>query len=248
MVFAGWGGDCSGTDPCELVLDGTRTVTASFASLNQLTVFGAGGGDGNITSAPSGIACAISNGLANDIGCVGGFPSGGVQLTATPASGNVFMGWGGACTGTGVCVLAMDEARMVTAAFNPAPPPVDPGSPPVIVFNSSIVSGVAQCPLAPVGPGTRPATQVTIRFDYTDPDSDVRTGASVTDVAAWQSGGTTETMVFPTPSITGGGSSGSVIIEMCIRGDAGSSVEHRVTLTDAGGHISNQVSLTTNLY
>jgi hypothetical protein len=102
--------------------------------------------------------------------------------------------------------------------------------------------------MAPVGPGTRPATHATVRFDYTDPDSDVRTGAIITDVATWQSDGTTEIMVFSTPTITGGGSSGSVIIEMCIRGEAGTYVEHQVTLTDAGGHVSNQVSLTTNLY
>jgi hypothetical protein len=30
--------------------------------------------------------------------------------------------------------------------------------------------------------------------------------------------------------------------------DAGTFVEHQVTLTDAAGHVSNQVTLTTNLY
>jgi hypothetical protein len=204
-------------------------------------VFGAGGGDGNVVSAPSGINCDVSSGVANGTGCVSSFLSGGVQLTATPAGGNVFVGWGGACTGTGACILAMDNGRTVTAAF-------DPGPPPVIVFNTSIVSGVASCPLPPVGPGTRPATQVTMKFDYTDQDGDVRSGASMTDVAVWQSGGSTETMVFASPIITGGGSSGTVTIEMCIRGDAGTLVQHQVTLTDAGGHSSNQVSTNTNLY
>jgi hypothetical protein len=87
-----------------------------------------------------------------------------------------------------------------------------------------------------------------MKFDYTDQDGDVRSGASMTDVAVWQSGGSTETMVFPSPTITGGGSSGTVTIEMCIRGDAGTSVQHQVTLTDAEGHPSNQVSTATNLY
>jgi hypothetical protein len=87
-----------------------------------------------------------------------------------------------------------------------------------------------------------------MEFDYTDADGDVRAGASVTDVALWQSGGSTETLVFSSPSIVGGGSSGRISIEMCIRGDAGSNVQHQVTVTDAGGHDSNQVSVTTLLY
>ena len=30
-VFAGWGGDCSGTEPtCTLTMDGNKTVTATF--------------------------------------------------------------------------------------------------------------------------------------------------------------------------------------------------------------------------
>lgn len=138
-------------------------------------------------------------------------------------------------------MLAMDQPRTVTAAF-------DPGPPPVIAFNSSIAGGAGPCPLPPVGPGTREPTHVSIKFDYTDPDGDVRAGASMTDVAVWHSGGSTETMVFTSPTITGGGSSGTVSIEMCIRGDAGTNVQHQVTLTDAGGHFSNQVSTTTLLY
>jgi hypothetical protein len=35
---------------------------------------------------------------------------------------------------------------------------------------------------------------------------------------------------------------------MCIRGEAGTFVQHQLTLTDAGGHPSNQVSTSTNLY
>ena len=40
-----------------------------------------------------------------------------VTLTATPNAGSVFTGWGGACSGAGSCVVAMDAATSVTATF-----------------------------------------------------------------------------------------------------------------------------------
>jgi cytochrome b involved in lipid metabolism len=38
-------------------------------------------------------------------------------LVATPGPGSTFSGWSGACTGTGSCVVKMDEAHEVTATF-----------------------------------------------------------------------------------------------------------------------------------
>ncbi len=41
-------------------------------------------------------------------------------LTVSKAgAGSTFSGWGGACTGTGPCLLSMGGARNVTAAFTP---------------------------------------------------------------------------------------------------------------------------------
>ena len=40
-----------------------------------------------------------------------------VSLLAAPATGYIFAGWSGACTGTGVCLLTMDAAKTVTATF-----------------------------------------------------------------------------------------------------------------------------------
>src|SRR5262249_58967969 len=45
-----------------------------------------------------------------------------VTLPATPASGWVFDGWGGACSGTGACAVTMSAARAVSAAFRPQQP------------------------------------------------------------------------------------------------------------------------------
>ena len=41
-----------------------------------------------------------------------------VTLTASADTGSTFMGWSGACSGTGACVVTMDAAKAVTAVFN----------------------------------------------------------------------------------------------------------------------------------
>jgi hypothetical protein len=43
-----------------------------------------------------------------------------VELTAAPAAvdNSTFGGWGGACSGTGACIVTMDQARTVTARFD----------------------------------------------------------------------------------------------------------------------------------
>jgi hypothetical protein len=95
-----------------------------------LTVTKGGSGAGTVTSAPSGISCGGA--------CSASYSEGAtVTLTATPASGSVFAGWGGACSGTGTCVVALTAAKSVTATFNvpaaagPAPsPPPGPGPSP----------------------------------------------------------------------------------------------------------------------
>jgi poly(3-hydroxybutyrate) depolymerase len=75
------------------------------------TVTKAGTGSGTVSSTPSGISCGST--------CSAPFQSGtSVTLTATPATGATFAGWGTPCTGTGTCTLSMTAARSVTATFN----------------------------------------------------------------------------------------------------------------------------------
>jgi len=40
-----------------------------------------------------------------------------VTLTATPALGRIFTGWGGACSGKGSCVVVVNSAKTVYANF-----------------------------------------------------------------------------------------------------------------------------------
>jgi hypothetical protein len=111
--FAGWGGACSGTGNCNITMSKTELATASFAStagtdyLLTLTE----SGSGTVTSNPAGINCNSS--------CSATFASAtAVTLTAQAASGYTFAGWGGACSGTGSCVVTMNSALSVDATFN----------------------------------------------------------------------------------------------------------------------------------
>lgn len=67
-------------------------------------------GNGTVTSQPAGIDCGAT--------CTTNFNDATVvTLTATPDTGNVFVGWGGVCSGTADCMTTMTEAREVTAQF-----------------------------------------------------------------------------------------------------------------------------------
>ena len=112
-TFAGWGGACAGTTPCELTIDGPKNVEATFTPPSfRLTV--AAAGQGSVTSDPAGITCGQA--------CSALFASGStVTLAAAPDPGAAFVGWGGACTGAGPsCTVTMAQARAVTALFSGA--------------------------------------------------------------------------------------------------------------------------------
>lgn len=116
--FTGWtGAGCSGTDACTVVMDSSKSVTATFEGQVPLRVSVTGSGSGVVSSAPAGIKCSVG-----DVGaCSASYPSGTlVELTATPQAGTVFGGWGGDCAGTAgnQCVVTMDAAKFVTAAFS----------------------------------------------------------------------------------------------------------------------------------
>ncbi|MGV8039521.1 MAG: choice-of-anchor J domain-containing protein [Thermoanaerobaculaceae bacterium] len=114
-TFVGWSGDCRGTEPCQLTMDTARAATATF-TLRQhvLTVVLAGAGAGSVVSDPTGIDCGVT--------CAHAFDH-GVTVTLTPAAGadSEFLGWSGACTGTGACAFAIDQPRTVTATFGRLP-------------------------------------------------------------------------------------------------------------------------------
>lgn len=109
--FVGWSGACTGTGSCTVTLSAARSVTAAFALMSYpMTVSKDGTGSGTVTSSPSGLSCGSTCTVSRVYGST-------MTLTATPASGSVFAGWTGACSGTGTCTLPATGAQSVGATF-----------------------------------------------------------------------------------------------------------------------------------
>jgi hypothetical protein len=84
------------------------------ADVRTLTVAKAGSGTGAVSSAPAGIACGAT--------CAASFATNAsVTLSASADTGSLFIGWSGACSGTGSCNVTMDAAKSVTATFESPP-------------------------------------------------------------------------------------------------------------------------------
>lgn len=111
--FKNWTGDCSGTAACVVTMSAARAVTAVFEVIPSYTLSvdkSLGDGLGTVSSTPAGISCG--NDCTEDY-----VEATSVSLTAVAGANSVFAGWGGPCSGTAACTVAMDMARTVTARF-----------------------------------------------------------------------------------------------------------------------------------
>ncbi len=111
--------DTTIVDPDSSNNTGAQTLNAGPA-LQTLTVNTQGNGIGRVTSVLPGIVC---NKAAAGSQCTDNrqFPAGSqVALYANAPAGSIFSGWtGGVCSGTAQpCMVTMDQARSVTAAFS----------------------------------------------------------------------------------------------------------------------------------
>ena len=100
--FGGWSGDLSGSDnPATLTMNQNKTVTANF--IRVVTVTANTIGTGTVTLNP---AASFYDAGTN------------ITVTATPAAGFRFSGWGGDLSGsTNPAVLSLNDNKIITATF-----------------------------------------------------------------------------------------------------------------------------------
>jgi hypothetical protein len=115
-TFAGFSGDAKCSDSFSITADMNCTAifnreTPPPTPNYTLTIQKEGTGSGTVSSQPTGIDCG------ND--CTESYQSGTViQLTATPETGSLFIGWSGACEGTkSSTTVTLDTAKECVANF-----------------------------------------------------------------------------------------------------------------------------------
>ncbi|HEY2466539.1 MAG TPA: MBG domain-containing protein [Terracidiphilus sp.] len=124
-TFAGWGGACSsaGTNQfCNVTLTSTTSITANFAPAviptDNIAVTLLGSGVGTVTDNSTGINCTLTNGTLTG-SCNFDYPvNSQVTLTAAPAVGTAFAGWGAPCSGTSpTCTFTVIAPLNINATF-----------------------------------------------------------------------------------------------------------------------------------
>ncbi|WP_439882672.1 InlB B-repeat-containing protein [Pontibacter sp. MBLB2868] len=105
-TFSGWNGDASGTaNPITLTMNSDKTISAGFTAVqqNSYTITVTTNGQGTVTKTPDMTSYT---------------PGTEVSLSASPASGYEFSGWGGDVSGNqNPLLLTMDVDKNVTANF-----------------------------------------------------------------------------------------------------------------------------------
>ena len=100
----------TGASTLRVIANGIASQAVAVTIVNGTALTVSVTGSGTVTSSPSGINCPST--------CSAGFASGTpVTLTATPASGWIFNGWGGACSGNAGCTVTMNSPQSVSATF-----------------------------------------------------------------------------------------------------------------------------------
>jgi hypothetical protein len=104
-------------------MDGPKSVTAVFDVPQQTTSTTTTTGPVNhrlsVTKDGTGLGSVSGSGIDCGAICSASLLAGTpVTLTATPANGSLFAGWGGACSGTSTCTLTLTADAAVTATFS----------------------------------------------------------------------------------------------------------------------------------
>ena len=106
--FTGWSGACSGTGDCNITMNSSVTVTATF-TLKSYTLNASKTGTGSGTLSASGLSCSGAS-------CSGTYGyNTAVVITATPGTGSTFGGWTG-CDQAGAGSVKGGTKKAVTKA------------------------------------------------------------------------------------------------------------------------------------
>jgi len=128
-TFVGWEStppvaSCFGSGTCALTLTADTTVTGIFEPPETLTTTAEGDGQGSVETSDyslllhRGLKCQMPS-TATPKTCTISYPYGTEEtLTAIPVAGSKFVGWLGACSGTGTCGVLMDGSQTATASFS----------------------------------------------------------------------------------------------------------------------------------
>jgi hypothetical protein len=109
----------AGAENSGLQIPVTLIVTQAFT----LTISASGNGSGQVTSDRAGLSgsainCTVTAGVPSGTCAVSYASNTPVTLRATAASGSSFSGWtGGGCTGTGTCLVTINQNTTVQAGF-----------------------------------------------------------------------------------------------------------------------------------
>ncbi len=110
-------GGCSGTVSCAVQLLASTTVTVHFTELprHTMVVTSTGNGSGSIASTPQGLQCTL--GPAHAPTCEASFPVGTTVTISAQLLDGTFTGWSGACSGSGICQVVMNQDLAVATTF-----------------------------------------------------------------------------------------------------------------------------------
>lgn len=91
--------------------EASEPVTPTIPKVT-LSVTWLGEGQGKLLSEPAGLECVVGD------SCSASFDLGTqLSLSLSPRDGTVFLGWGGACSGTDMCTLTLNETTEISATL-----------------------------------------------------------------------------------------------------------------------------------